>query len=201
MLDHVVSAAIDPWAYVVPILLDQPHHQAVHLGLAGGGWGLCLGSCYAQEQRHRDREAQHCQLPDPRMHHHHTSVAKRYPTRDPPHPDSWMWGSPLSVARAVRGGAGAIVVHGLKAQTLLCAARAGRGHVQLSAKHFQTVSEAPGCTGYLHGFSCLHALISQVWPMSPPSQPEKAQSSMIFGSTTTSMGTPKSGMVSKFSNL
>src|SRR5262249_9318039 len=38
---------------------------------------------------------------------------------------------------------------------------------------------------YLH-LSCLHALISQVWPISPPSQPENGQSSMILGSTTTS---------------
>ena len=29
---------------------------------------------------------------------------------------------------------------------------------------------------YLQVFSCLHALIRNVWPMSPPSQPEKGQS-------------------------
>ena len=54
---------------------------------------------------------------------------------------------------------------------------------------------------YLQGFSCLHALISQVWPTSPPSQPGKGQSATILGSTTTSMNTSKRGMVSKFSNL
>ena len=54
---------------------------------------------------------------------------------------------------------------------------------------------------YLQGFSCLHALMRKVWPRSPPSQPEKGQSLMILGFTTTSMCTSKSGMTSKFSNL
>src|SRR5215471_9404356 len=35
-----------------------------------------------------------------------------------------------------------------------------------------------------------------VWPMSPPSQPENGQSLMILGFTTTSMYTSKSGMIS-----
>ena len=56
-------------------------------------------------------------------------------------------------------------------------------------------------SAYLHGFSCLHALMRNVWPMSPPSHPEKGQSLMILGFTTTSMCTSKSGMISKFSNL
>src|SRR5712692_8563655 len=77
MLDHVVSTTIDPRAYVVPKLLDQPHHETVHLGLASGGWGLCLGSSYAQEQQRRHRETHHCALPDPHLHHHDTSMAKQ----------------------------------------------------------------------------------------------------------------------------
>jgi len=54
---------------------------------------------------------------------------------------------------------------------------------------------------YLQGLSCLHAMIRQVWPTSPPSQPGKGQSATILGSTTTSMNRSKRGMVSKFSNL
>src|SRR5439155_11521011 len=54
---------------------------------------------------------------------------------------------------------------------------------------------------YLHGFSCVHAEMRNVWPMSPPSQPAKGQSSIILGSTTTSMNRSKSGMVSNCSNL
>src|SRR5262245_36300235 len=54
---------------------------------------------------------------------------------------------------------------------------------------------------YLQGFSCLHALMRNVWPMSPPSHPENGQSLMILGFTTTSMCTSKSGMISKLSNL
>ena len=84
MLDHVVSAAIDPRTHVIPIWQDQPHHQTVRLGLAGGGRGLCLGSCYSQKQHRRHREAQHCELPDPSLHHHHTSIAKQSSNRDPP---------------------------------------------------------------------------------------------------------------------
>ena len=56
-------------------------------------------------------------------------------------------------------------------------------------------------SAYLQGFSCLHALMRNVWPMSPPSHPEKGQSLIILGFTTTSMYTSKSGMTSKFSNL
>ncbi len=54
---------------------------------------------------------------------------------------------------------------------------------------------------YLQGCSCLHAVMRQVWPISPPSHPGKAQSSTILGSTTTSIYTSKRGMISKFSNL
>ena len=36
--------------------------------------------------------------------------------------------------------------------------------------------EAADMVHYLQGFSCLHALMSQVWPTSPPSQPGKGQS-------------------------
>src|SRR5262249_34330026 len=54
---------------------------------------------------------------------------------------------------------------------------------------------------YLHGCSCLHAEMRNVCPRSPPSQPENGQSATIFGSTATSMGTPKSGIVSNCSNL
>src|SRR6266508_6712005 len=56
-------------------------------------------------------------------------------------------------------------------------------------------------SAYLQGFSGLHALMRNVRPMSPPSQPEKGQSLMILEFTTTSMCTSKSGMTSKFSNL
>jgi hypothetical protein len=60
---------------------------------------------------------------------------------------------------------------------------------------------APGVDYCRHDFSCLQAVMRQVWPMSPPSQPGKAQSSTILGSTTTSIKTSNSGIISNCSNL
>src|SRR5262249_17378936 len=79
MLDHVVRTTIDPRADVVPILLDQPHDQPVHLGFASSGWRLCPGSGYAHEQQCRPGEAHHGALPDLPLPHHDPSVATPSP--------------------------------------------------------------------------------------------------------------------------
>ena len=165
------------------------------------GLSLCLGSWPSQEQQRRHCEAQHCERPDrlciiitPPL--PNSNSPKTLPTYSLP----YVWGSPVCRTR-MRGGAGAIVVHSLRdadsAVRYSCWYKARVVVGQAS----QTVSEAPGCSGYLHGFSCLHALSSHVWPS--PRRPirRRAQSSTILGSTITSMYTSKSGMISNCSNL
>src|SRR5712691_5799621 len=136
VLDHVVRSSDDPGTPVVPILLDQPHHQAVHFGFPGCRLALRLGACQHQKQQCRYHEKHHCELPEPRTYHEPTSIAEQRPCFFPLPP-----------------------------------------HL------------VPPLPTYLQALSCVHALISQVWPMSPPSQPENGQSSMILGSTITSMYT------------
>ncbi len=49
VLDVVVGGAVDPGAHVVPIRVDEAHHQSVHFALAGGGLGLGAHACQRQE--------------------------------------------------------------------------------------------------------------------------------------------------------
>src|SRR5215468_6455367 len=58
----MIWSAIDPWAPVVPILLNEPQHQTVHLGLAGGRRRLRRNASLDAEQ-HQYYEPQPLRFP------------------------------------------------------------------------------------------------------------------------------------------
>src|SRR5712691_7264674 len=82
MLDHVVRGPDYPRTPVIPILLDQPHHQAVRLGLAAGR-SLRRDACHPQHQEHRQHAEYRCGLPEPCMCHNRPFMAAQQPFVSP----------------------------------------------------------------------------------------------------------------------
>jgi hypothetical protein len=74
MLDHVVCSAIDPGTPVVPILLDQPQHQTIHLGFARCGRNLGLRAHQCQGQECEAYSEPEDKLPFASIHHSFPSV-------------------------------------------------------------------------------------------------------------------------------